>query len=443
MSIATTRAAPTGAARLRPTGIGTVYRVELAKIASQLLPRIAAAVCLVGPFAFTIFINTQTSVPADALFGRWVHSSGFAIPFVVLVFGGIVGFPLITAVVAGDLFASEDGYATWKTMLTRSCSRGDIFAGKCLAGVTFSAAMVALLVVSSTLAGVLVVGTQPLIGLSGQVLDPGRALVLILESFAVALAPALAFTCVGILFSVVSRNSMIGVLGPPVVGLLMLLVSLMGSGVVVRSMLLITPFDAWHGLLVAPAHITPLWVGALVCAAYAFLCLDAARRSFRRRDFTGDGRAAVSWSRFGRGVLVALGITGILALGAAFDRRWITSHRLERSVDTTFKNLLIAQQDLLGNQVKERSLLVFPLCKRDSVVRGPSSGAGDDWGCDVIVDGGGFRGLSVSYSITVRPNGCYTAEGPPLVIGPLRIQKAGGGVAVNPLYAFDGCMIAP
>src|SRR5205085_4529818 len=102
----------------------------------------------------------------------------FAIPFVVLVFGGIVGFPLITAVVAGDIFASEDGHVTWKTVLTRSCSRSEVFRGKCLAAMTFSASMVLLLAVSSTLAGILVVGTQPLIGLSGQVLEPGRVLVL-------------------------------------------------------------------------------------------------------------------------------------------------------------------------------------------------------------------------------------------------------------------------
>ena len=35
---------------------------------------------------------------------------------------------------------------------------------------------------------------------------------------------------------------------------MMVVVLLMGSGVIVRSMLLSTPFEAWHGLLVAPAR---------------------------------------------------------------------------------------------------------------------------------------------------------------------------------------------
>jgi hypothetical protein len=29
------------------------------------------------------------------------------------------------------------------------------------------------------------------------------------------------------------------------------------------------------------------------------------------------------------------------------------------------------------------------------------------------------------------------------VIGPLHLKTPDGGTALNPLYAFDGCMIAP
>ena len=155
-------------------GVGAVYRVEIAKIRAQLLPRVAAIICVLAPLGFVIFINTQSSVPADSLFGRWVQSSGFATPFIMLGFAGIAGFPLLASVVAGDIFASEDRQSTWKTVLTRSCSRGQIFAGKTLAAMTFSVVMVALLGASSTIAGMLVVGRQPLVGLSGQLLGETR-----------------------------------------------------------------------------------------------------------------------------------------------------------------------------------------------------------------------------------------------------------------------------
>jgi ABC-2 type transport system permease protein len=428
----------------RTPGIGTAYRVEMAKTASQLVPRAATLVCLVGPFAFTFFINTQASVPADALFGRWVHSSGFAIPFVVLGFGGVVGFPLLTSLVGGDIFAAEDGNATWKTLLTRSCSRRDIFVAKCLAAATFSIAMVALLAVTSTIAGVVIVGTQPLISLSGEALDPSRAIIVILESFGIALLPALAFTCIGILFSVASRNSMVGVLGPPLVGLVMLLVSLIGSGAFVRSVLLTTPFEAWHGILVDPSRSEPLVVGAVVCAAYAYLSLDAARRAFRRRDFAGEQRASVAWSRLAGWAIAGLALAGALSAASALDETWITSGRLGDSFAATFKNLVIVQEDLRGQSQAESDFNVYPFCRRESVPVGHvSKGAGDDWACELFVDIPVLRGLPVEYSITVRPNGCYTAEAAPSVTGPLNLRKVQGGTTRNPLFAFDGCMIPP
>ena len=51
----------------------------------------------------------------------------------LLLFGSIWLFPLITALVAGDIIASEDHNGTLKTILTRSLDRGQIFAGKTLA----------------------------------------------------------------------------------------------------------------------------------------------------------------------------------------------------------------------------------------------------------------------------------------------------------------------
>jgi ABC-2 type transport system permease protein len=421
-----------------------VYRVEVGKIVSQLLPRIAALVCLVGPFAFAAFIKTQSQVPADWLFGRWVQASGFAIPFVMLGFAGLAGFPVVASLVAGDIFASEDRQSTWKTILTRSSSRGDLFWGKTLAACTFSVAIVGLLAVSSLVAGVAIIGTKPVIGLSGTSIEAARATRLVLESFAIALVPTIAFTCVAIFFSVVSRNSVVGILAPPAIAAVMVVLSLLGDGIVVRSMLLTTPFDAWHGLQIAGAPPTPLWIGLLVSAVYGFLSLDAARRSFRRRDFAGDGPAPLSWSRLARGVYAVVVVAAILAAGTFVDRTWITSRHVEASVGGTFEQLVIIQQGLLGRRIEPGSLRVYPFCKRESAPFGPSTGAGDDWTCSIYADGPPpLSRVAVGYTLTIRPDGCYTAEAPPEVIGPAHLKRAGGGTAINPLFAFDGCMVAP
>jgi ABC-2 type transport system permease protein len=434
------------ASRHRAPGVGAVFRVEVEKIAAQFLPRLVAAACVLGPFVFALIMRTQTSVPADTLFGRWVHTSGFSIPFVVLGFAGIAGFPLLTSVVAGDIFAGEDRHMTWKTVLTRSCSRKAVFAGKAFAALAFSAAMVALLAVSSTVAGIVVIGWTPLINLSGTVMSPGRSLALVLQSFGIALIPTLAFTSMAILFSVASRNSLAGVLGPPVTGLVMVLLSMMGSGLVVRSILLTTPFEAWHGLLVQPKSLTPFLLGLIVSAIYSYLCLSAAWGMVRRREFTGETGGvggAATWKRLGRAAAIGLAIATVVAVAAAFDRTWISSHRVEDSVGATFTNLVRVQQTMLGHPERARSFTVSPFCARESAGAGVSQGAGDDWVCQLNVNGAHLGQLGLSYNVVVKPNGCYTAEGPPGLVGGQRIREPGGHSAVNPLYAFDGCLIGP
>src|SRR3954447_745099 len=424
-------------------GVGAVYRVEIAKIRAQLLPRAAAVICVIAPLVFVIFINSQSSVPADWLFGRWVPASGFATPFVLLGFAGIGGFPLLASVVAGDIFASEDRQSTWKTVLTRSCSRGDVFVGKTLAAMMFSVAMVALLGVASTIAGMLVVGRQPLVGLSGTALDQSGAIASIVESYALALAPTLAFTCLAILFSVTTRNSMAGVIGAPVVALLMVGLSLMGSGVVVRSILLTSPFEAWHGLQITPTTTKALWIGLLVSLAYGTLSLAAACGSFRRRDFAGDGQAPFRWSTVGRAVVATLVLAALLLVGTFLNKTWITSTHLEASVSETVTNLIVVQQQILGHTLDPATVKVYPYCKRESVISGTSSGPADDWTCQVFVDGPHVSRLAADYSISVRPDGCYTADAPASLVGPLHMKTPDGGTTINPLSAFDSCMIAP
>jgi hypothetical protein len=85
----------------------------------------------------------------------------------------------------------------------------------------------------------------------------------------------------------------------------------------------------------------------------------------------------------------------------------------------------------------------YPFCKRESVISGVSSGPADDWTCQVFVDGPHVSRIAADYSISVRPDGCYTADAPASLVGPLNMKTPGGGTTINPLSAFDSCMIAP
>ena len=100
-------------------------------------------------------------------FGSYVRETGLAIPLVCLAFGSIWLFPLITALVAGDIVATEDQHGTLKTILTRSVERWQMFVAKVLAAITYAAVGLSLFVLTGLLLGGLAFGFDPVTLLSG------------------------------------------------------------------------------------------------------------------------------------------------------------------------------------------------------------------------------------------------------------------------------------
>jgi ABC-2 type transport system permease protein len=269
-------------------GAWTVYRFELVKLTGQVRTRISVALCVLAPFAFVAAMGMQDATPDDTLFGRWLHASGFATPLVVLAFGSQWAFPALTSVVAGDMFSSEDHFGTWGMILTRSRTRAEIFAGKTLAAMTYAIVVIVLLAGSSMAAGVLLVGHQPLINLSGVLAEAGDWTWLVPVSWAVVLPPVLVFTALGLLMSVATRNGPAGIAGPVVIGLLLQLGAMVDTPAWVRALLPTTSFEAWHGLLTTPRYTGPLTWNLVVSAGYTVVFLGVAYRLLRRRDMRGN-----------------------------------------------------------------------------------------------------------------------------------------------------------
>ena len=263
-----------------------VLRWELLRLRHQVRVLAAFAVCLLGPPVLALVLSAQAGLPKDTLFGRHVQASGFALPLLVLGFAGTWAFPLVTSVVAGDVFATEDGHGTWQSLLTRSRTRSEVFTGKVVAAVLVTVALLATAALSSLVAGLALAGDRPLTGLSGTPIAPGRAAWLVLLSWATELPPLLGFTALAVLLSVRTRSSLAGVGGPVLVGLVMQLLALLGALGTGTNVLLTTPFAAWHGLVRDDAYYGPLWQGALVSAAWAVAALVPARRLLLSRDVT-------------------------------------------------------------------------------------------------------------------------------------------------------------
>src|SRR5205807_8946268 len=171
-------------------GVGTVYRWELLKLRYQKRTYLGLGAAAIVPILFVVAIHFRHNRHGgDFAFSSYLTRSGLAVPLVILLFGAIWMFPLITALVAGDIFASEDHNGTLKTILTRSLDRGPIFAGKVLAACTYALAALVAMAVVALVAGGIQSGFHPLTTLSGTTVHTGHGLVLILASFVVYLFP--------------------------------------------------------------------------------------------------------------------------------------------------------------------------------------------------------------------------------------------------------------
>jgi ABC-2 type transport system permease protein len=280
------RAAPATTPVARP-GFGAALRWETLKLRRQLRTKALLIGAVLAPVAIVIVVHSQARPPKDTLFGRFATENGFAMALLVLGFASQWVLPLLTAIVAGDIFASEDHHGTWKTVLTRSISRSKLFWAKTVVATAFALVALVLLAASTIGSSILIVGHQPLTGLSGQTIHAGTALRLVSASWASMALPMVAFTCLALLFSVWSRNAAVGIAAPVVIGLVMQLVGAMGGIESLRPYLLTTPFEAWHGLLTAPRFTGPLLDSAITSAGWSAVCLAAAFLILRRRDITG------------------------------------------------------------------------------------------------------------------------------------------------------------
>ena len=271
----------------RRAGLGAALRFEIRKLRAQYRGWAVLAGAVLAPIPIVVIIHGQSRPPKDTLFGRFATDNGYALTLLVLGFATQWVLPLLTAIVAGDIFASEDQHGTWKTILTRSTSRARIFWAKTATACGFAVLVLTLLATSTIVSSMLIVGQQPLIGLSGQVIGAGTALHLVIASWATTLAPTIGFTCLAIVLSVWFRNPAVGIAAPVVLGMAMALVGGLGGIDVIRSLLLTTGFEAWHGLLTQPRFTGPLVEGLLVSLGWSVVSLGTAFAIVRRRDITG------------------------------------------------------------------------------------------------------------------------------------------------------------
>ncbi|MET7983103.1 MULTISPECIES: ABC transporter permease [unclassified Streptomyces] len=424
--------------------VARVYRFELVKLVSQWRIRLLVLACWIVPALFVAAVSGQSTLPVDTLFGRWMHATGWAGALVMLGFAGTWALPLLTSVVAGDVFASEDRLGTWRHLLVAVRSPRRIFAAKALAGLTVILLLVAGLVASSSAGGAVAVGDRPLVGLDGHLLTPADAAGRVLLAWVCVLAPTLALAAVGLLGSITLGRSPMGLLLPAVVALAMQLAQMMPLPVAVRLSLPSYAFIAWSGLFTSPAQLGPLLIGVAVSLLWAVTATVSAYLLFMRRDFTdaahdGSGRGAVA-----AGVLplVALAAVTAVTVGGATGATGsgIEQDKVQRSAATAFAHLYRLQTRQLNRPaVTEAQLKVTADCDKGSV-KVAAEGPGNDWRCVVSWHLPGVDAVGTAvYQLDITPDGRFMADGDgPKEVNGYFLVRTPTGDAPNPLWQFDG-----
>ena len=289
-SVAAAPAAPAvHATRARRPSTLTVYRWELRKLVSQKRTYMGLGLAMILPL---IFVIVPERAPAPRSGGgqhlrRQITQSGLATPVLMLLFLSVFMLPLIASLVAGDIVAAEDGNGTLKTILTRSVDRGQVFAAKVLAALTYATIAVFLSAAVATVGGVASWGFNQITTFSGTVVSRLRRAAARVRGQRLLSDPAVHRRRIGVLLSTATRNSTAAVVGA--VGLVILLYIVAGIPGLegIKPYLLTEQFENWHGLLRTPTDWAPITHSLWVCALYAGPALFAAYLVFLRRDVAG------------------------------------------------------------------------------------------------------------------------------------------------------------
>ncbi|MEY9964311.1 ABC-2 type transport system permease protein [Streptacidiphilus sp. MAP12-16] len=437
-------AAGAGTAGRRPVPVARILRFELVKQFSAWRVRLLILLCWLGPGLLVFAIGQQSTLPSDTLFGRWMHATGWAGSLVVLGVAGTWALPLVTSVVAGDVFASEDRLGTWRHLLIAVRSHRRIFAAKAIASVTVILLLVAGLATSSVVGGLLTEGDQPLVGLDGHLLTGGDAAGKVLLAWVCVLAPTLALAAIGLLGSVALGRSPMGLLLPMLAALGMQTAQMLPLPVAVRLALPGYAFISWNGLFTDPQQLGPLLIGVGVSLVWAVVATALAYLLFLRRDFTnltndGTGRRVLAL-----GVLPLAGVlaatAGVTAVATGAGGSGIDQDKVQRSVATAFAHLYPLQQAQMHQPpVTEAQLQTSATCTKSEGL-GAQEGPGNDWRCTVYWNVPGYNVTAQAvYQLNVTPNGRYIADGDgPVQVNGYFLIVTQGRVVPNPLWQFDG-----
>jgi len=280
-----------------------VYTWELRKLAAQRRTLIGLVAALLIPAAFAIGLAVSPAKPPtdgrppdpDVYISLAYNSSGLVLPFIALFFSSLVLLPLLAALVAGDIVATEDVNSTLKTVLTRSTSRMRLLGAKAGATATYVVLLLVVFGLSGTVIGALAAGAHPVplggvplgagFTLGGSSISVGSTLGRIVLGLADYAPPLLAVSAWGFMLSTVTRNSGAAIVGMLVFGFANQIIGFLPNiSESVTRWLLTDQFTSWQAALGTAVDTSPMVHSLWVSALYAVPPMLFSAWWFQRRD---------------------------------------------------------------------------------------------------------------------------------------------------------------
>ena len=246
---------------------------------------LGAAVVYALAFVLALSLKKNAGIPPDIPLAKQVTKTAAVLPLALLAFATFFGAPVISALVAGDIVASEDANNTLKMILTRSTSRGAIYWSKVLAAATYGVALMVVLLATSVVGSAIAWGVHGATLLDGRRVGGGHALWLDVLAYATYLLPLAVLVGFAVFLSTVTRNSAAAIVGTVIFSLAWQGIAVLPGVKPAKDWLFPRQFEAWQGLFGQAGH--SIGRAALMCAIYTLVPLLAGWLVFRRRDVAG------------------------------------------------------------------------------------------------------------------------------------------------------------
>jgi ABC-2 type transport system permease protein len=278
-----------------------VIAVELAKLFRR--PRmyvIVGLLCLL-PFIVAIFLATTRIPPPPGQGGAFlsaVLSNGALFPAAAMALVLPVFLPVAVAVLAGDSIAGEATTGTLRYLLIRPVGRTRLLVAKLIAMIAFVLFAIAMVVVTSYLTGVLMLGTgaantggvvllpPDVTSLSGDVISPAEFGLRILGTVGYITLSMLGVAAIALFLSTFTDSALGAAMGALATLVTSQVLVTLDAAEGVKPYLPTRYWLAWIDFFREPVFWRDIERGAALQLVYVAVLLGAAWANFKTRDVT-------------------------------------------------------------------------------------------------------------------------------------------------------------